>query len=111
MMTPQFSSPELNYLLQLELAEGSYHSSEEALLAGMKALRQSRDVRRQCFDRLASIADGRAIVLDGDDALGEFLDAIDAEVDADLRAPACGYHRGRAMHPTSMSGLRLQQGA
>jgi hypothetical protein len=36
-MTLQFASAELNTLLQLELAEGSYRSSEEALLAGLKA--------------------------------------------------------------------------
>jgi hypothetical protein len=86
MMTPQFVSPELNHLLQLELAEGKYRTSEEALLAGLKALRQSRDVRSQLADRLASFADGRAIVLDGDDALGKFLDSIDTEVDAELHA-------------------------
>ena len=44
-MTPQFASAELNHLLQLELAEGTYRSSEEALLAGLKALRDSRDCR------------------------------------------------------------------
>jgi hypothetical protein len=85
-MTPQFASAELNRLLQLELAEGSYQSSEEALLAGLKALRESRDFRSQMTNRLASLADGRAIVIDGDDSLGEFLDSIDAEVDAELRA-------------------------
>jgi hypothetical protein len=71
---------------QVELAEGSYRSSEEALLAGLKALRESRDARRQLTERLASFQSGRAIVLDGDEALGEFLDTIDAEVDAELQA-------------------------
>jgi hypothetical protein len=85
-MTPQFVSTELNQLLQLELAEGSYHSSEEALLAGLKALRESRDAGRQLAYRLASFQDGRAIVLDGDEALGGFLDGIDAEVDIELQA-------------------------
>jgi hypothetical protein len=85
-MTPQFVSTELNHLLQLELAEGTYGSSEEALLAGLKALRESRDTRRQIADRLAAFQDGRAIVLDGDEALGEFLDTIDVEVDAELQA-------------------------
>lgn len=86
MMTPQFVSPELNQLLKLELAEGTYRTSEEALLAGLKTLRESRDFRRQLADRLGSFADGRAIVLDGDEALGEFLDSIDAKVDANLQA-------------------------
>jgi hypothetical protein len=84
-MTLQFASAELNQLLQLELAEGSYRSSEEALLAGLKALRDSRDFRSQMADRLASLQDGRAIVVEGDEALGEFLDAIDADVDAGLQ--------------------------
>lgn len=35
----------------------------------------------QLEDRLNSLIDERAIVLDGDDALAEFLDAIDAVVD------------------------------
>jgi hypothetical protein len=84
-MSSQFLSTELNQLLQLELAEGSYRSSEEALLAGLKALRESRDAGRQIADRLASFQDGRAIVLDDDQALGEFFDSIDAEVDAQLQ--------------------------
>ena len=85
-MMPQFVSTELNHLLQLELAEGSYHSTEEALLAGLKALRESRDAGRKLADRLASFQNGTAIVLDGDEALGEFLDGIDGEVDAEMQA-------------------------
>jgi hypothetical protein len=83
-MSPQFSSAELNHLLQLELAEGGYPSPEDALLAGLKTLRQSRERETQFADRLASLGDGRAIVLDGDDQFAEFLDAIDAEVDAEI---------------------------
>ena len=33
-----------------------------------------------------SFQNGRAIVLDGDKALGEFLDGIDAEVDVEVQA-------------------------
>jgi hypothetical protein len=84
-MTPQFASAELNRLLQLEMAEGVYQSSEEVLLAGLKVLRESRDFRTQMADRLTSLGDGRAIVLESDEALGEFLDAIDSEVDAERR--------------------------
>jgi hypothetical protein len=83
-MTPQFSSPELNHLLQLELTEGAYRSPEDALLAGLKTLRQSRERDSQFADRLASLSDGRAIVLDGDGQLADFLDAIDAEVDTEI---------------------------
>lgn len=85
-MTPQFASVELNRLLELELAEGRYRSPEDALLAGLRVLRESRDFRTQMADRLASLRDGRAIVLEGDEALGEFLDTIDAEVDTEMRA-------------------------
>ena len=83
-MSPQFSLPELNQLLQLELAEGGHRSPEDALLAGLKTLRQSRERDSQFADRLASLSDGRAIVLDGDGQLADFLDAIDAEVDAEI---------------------------
>ena len=85
-MMPYFASTELNHLLQLELAEGGYQSPEEALLAGLKILRQSRELQSQMADRLASLRDGRAIVLEGDEQLAEFLDAIDAGVDAELQA-------------------------
>ena len=81
-MSPQFVSAELNQLLQLELAEGMYQTPEEAILAGLRALRESRDLQLQMADRLASLQDGRAIVLEGDYELADFLDAIDAEVDA-----------------------------
>jgi hypothetical protein len=85
-MTPKFASAELNKLLQLEMADGFYHSSEEALLAGLKVLRESREFQSQLTDRLASLHDDRAIVIDGDDALGQFLDEIDDEVDSEMRA-------------------------
>jgi hypothetical protein len=85
-MMPQFASAELNRLLQLELAEGGYPSAEDALLAGLRILRETRDFQTQLADRLASLRDGRAIELAGDVALGDFLDAIDAEVDAEMRA-------------------------
>jgi hypothetical protein len=86
-VSPQFISAELNQLLQLELSEGQYVSPEDALVAGLRVLRENRESRAQFADRLASLRDGRAIELDGDNALGEFLDAIDSEVDAELRKP------------------------
>ena len=84
-MLPEFNSAELNQLLQLELSEGRYVTPEDALVAGLRVLRESRESRAQFADRLASLGDGRAVELDGDDSLGEFLDAIDSEVDAELR--------------------------
>jgi hypothetical protein len=85
-VTPQFDSAELNYLLRLEMAEGAYASPEDALMAGLRVLRERREFESQLSDRLASFADGRSIELVGDDALGEFLDAIDEEVDSELRS-------------------------
>lgn len=85
-MTPQFTSAELNHLLSLELADGIYRSPEDALLAGLKVLRESRSSHNEMADRLASLSDGRAVVLEGDGELSAFLDAIDAEVDAELSA-------------------------
>lgn len=84
-MLPQFSSTELNQLLQLELAEGRYGNPEDALVAGLRVLRESRESRLQLADRIASLQDGRAIELESDAALAEFLDAVDAEVDVELR--------------------------
>lgn len=83
-MTPQFASAELNQLLQLELAEGRYQSAEEALLAGLTRLRECRDFQIELSERLASLHDGRAVELHGDTELGQFLDAIDADVDAEI---------------------------
>ena len=79
-MIPQFESAELNQLLRLELTEGSYASPEDALTAGLRVLRERREFESQLADRLASFQDGRAFDLNGDEALGDFLDAIDAEV-------------------------------
>jgi hypothetical protein len=83
-MVPQFNSTELNQLLTLELAEGAYGSAEDALLAGLRVLREGREFRAQLDDRFASLRDGRAVELDSDESLGIFLDAIDAEVDAEI---------------------------
>lgn len=87
-MLPQFDSSELNQLLQLELTEGTYQSPEDVLLAGMRSLRERRMFQSQLSRRLASIRQGRGIVLKGDEALGNFLDEIDAEVDAERQAQA-----------------------
>jgi hypothetical protein len=46
----------------------------------------AENFRSQVADRLRAFQDGRAIVLDGDEQLAQFLDAIDAEVDAELQA-------------------------
>lgn len=85
-MTPEFSSTELNNLLQLEMSDGIYASPEDALTAGLRVLRERGEFELSMADRLNSFRDRRAAVLEGDAALGEFLDAIDDEVDAELRS-------------------------
>jgi hypothetical protein len=85
-MVPTFASAELNRLLQLEMAEGSYGSSEDALLAGLQTLREGRAFRAKLADRLSSFEDGRSVTLNGDEELEQFLNSIDAEVDAELRS-------------------------
>lgn len=84
-MTPQFISPILNSLLQRELDEGGYATVEDALVAGLQVLRECRQRNAEFADRLASLQDGRAIELNGDEELGALLDSIDAEVDAELK--------------------------
>jgi hypothetical protein len=84
-LVPQFSSDELNSLLQRELAQGEYQSPEEVLLAGLKLLRERREFQARLAERIGSVDNGQSIDLDGDNALAEFFDAIDAEVDAELQ--------------------------
>jgi hypothetical protein len=85
-MMPQFTSPELNKLLALELAEVSYPSPEDAILAGLKVLRDSRSFQAKLSERIMSLNNGRAISIDGEEALGEFFDAIDREVDVEIQS-------------------------
>ena len=87
-MLPNFTSAELNQLLQLELAEGLYHSPEDALLEGLKTLRERRAFQSQMTQRLASFDQGLATIANGDEALAQFLDEIDAEVDSELQLQA-----------------------
>lgn len=90
-MTPQFTSSELNSLLELEFAEGRYNSAEEAIFAGQRVLREHRETFAQVSARLRSLEDGRAIVLEGDQAMAEYLAAIDTEVDAEIRQQLASY--------------------
>ena len=84
-MSHAFVSSELNDLLHERLATGAYESDEEALLAGLQALNEweaaERNFREHFQRRCDSLRDGEGIVIEGDDALGPFFDAIDAEVD------------------------------
>lgn len=85
-MTPQFSSPDLNNLLQQELSTGGYESVEDALIAGLRILRENRERQAEFESRLSSLRDGNVITVESDQQLGAFLDEIDAEVDRELNA-------------------------
>lgn len=71
--------------MKLEMAEGAYQSPEDALLAGLRVMRENRSSRAELARRIESLSDGSAIILDGGEAFGEFLDSIDAEIDAELQ--------------------------
>jgi len=82
-------TPELQQLVQQELATGKYRSENEVLLEAMKLL-SGRDAHLKKFRedlqvRLDRLAGGEGIDLD-DDSLAMFLDYIEAEVNAELAA-------------------------
>lgn len=93
-MTTNLFSPELQQLVQAELATGEYASQEELLLEAMRLL-ADRNKRRQEFrERLRVARDqldrGEGIELDGDEALEAFFDEIKTEVNAELAAERKG---------------------
>lgn len=89
-MSNASSSPELNQLIQEQLATGRYQSDEDVLIAGLMALRElesrQSELRESIQRRREGIARGEGIVIEGDDAMGRFFDEIDAEVDRESAA-------------------------
>ena len=78
--------PDLERLVQQELATGKYKSEDEVLLEAMKLLRD-REIHFQQFRknlraRLDRLDRGKGTELD-DESLAAFLDEIEAEVDAE----------------------------
>jgi antitoxin ParD1/3/4 len=80
--------PDLQEFLRDVVAIGKYRSEEEVV---MEAIRRFRDanlrlgqLRGEIQAGLDSLDRGEGIEIDGDDALGEFFDGIEAEVHAQL---------------------------
>jgi Arc/MetJ-type ribon-helix-helix transcriptional regulator len=79
-------SPDLQQLLQEELATGKYKSEDEVLLEAMKLLRDREthlnQFRRNLKARLERLDRGEGQEFD-DDELAAFMDEIEAEVNAE----------------------------
>lgn len=86
-MIQHFGSSELNELVQEQFATGTFATEEDVLLAALRSYRdlatRRRAIRSELDRRSESVRQGEGTVLDGDAALGEFLDAIDREVDSE----------------------------
>ena len=89
MITTSFS-PELQQLVREELATGGYASEDELLLQAVRLLadrnRQRQELRRELQIGRDQLDRGEGIELDSDEALGAFLDEIEAEVNAEAAA-------------------------
>ncbi len=89
-MTSHLFSPELQQLVQAELATGEYASQEELLLQAMRLLADRSKRRQELRQELQIARDqldrGEGIELDGEEALEAFFDEIKAEVNAELAA-------------------------
>jgi antitoxin ParD1/3/4 len=83
-------SPELQQLVREELATGGYASEDELLLQAVRLLadrnRQRQELRRELQIGRDQLDRGEGIELDSDEALGAFLDEIEAEVNAEAAA-------------------------
>ncbi len=88
-MSHAFSS-EIQSLIQEELASGRYQSEDEVILDALRVLRASQQRRlqwkRDVEARIDSLERGEGIELEGEEALGEFFDEIEAEVNAEIAA-------------------------
>ena len=87
-MTTNSFSPELQQILQEELATGEYDSQDELLLEAVRLLadrnRRRQELRRELQIGRDQLDRGDGIELDSDEALGTFFDGIRAEVNAEL---------------------------
>jgi len=85
-----FVSPELQQLVRRELATGRYGSENEVLLEAVRLLadrnRRREELRRELQTGRDQLDRGEGVELEGDEALGAFLDGIEAEVAAELAA-------------------------
>ena len=81
---------ELQQFVQEELASGRYPSERELVVDAVRTLREARvredRLRAEIQARLATLDSGKAIPLADDDALKQFLDEIEQEVDREESA-------------------------
>ncbi len=86
-MAKTFSS-QLQDLIQSELAAGQYASADELLLEAVRLLaehnRRRRELRQEIQIGRDQLDRGEGIELESDEALGAFLEEIEAEVNAEL---------------------------
>jgi Arc/MetJ-type ribon-helix-helix transcriptional regulator len=80
----------LQQFVQEELASGHYPSERELVVDAVRTLREARvredRLRAEIQARLATLDSGKAIQLADDDALRQFLDEIEEEVDREESA-------------------------
>jgi len=80
-------SPELQQLLQQQMADGQYASADALLVEAVRLLahrnRRREELRRELQIGRDQLDQGQGIVLDDDEALEAFLDQIQAEVMAE----------------------------
>jgi len=81
---------EVQQFFQEELASGRYPSERELVVDAVRTLREARvredRLRAEIQARLATLDSGKAIPLADDDALKQFLDEIEQEVDREESA-------------------------
>jgi len=81
---------ELQQFVQEELASGRYPSERELVVDAVRTLREARvredRLRAEIHSRLVTLDSGKAIPLADDDALRQFLDEIEEEVDREESA-------------------------
>ncbi len=77
---PMMLPPDLQQFLQAEVANGKYSSADEALVAGVRLLRdrerQREELRRELDLGLAALERGDVVTLDGEGELNSFFDDI-----------------------------------
>ena len=77
---PTMLPPELEQFLQAEVASDKYSSADEALVAGVRLLRdrerQREELRRELDLGLAALERGDVVTLEGEGELNAFFDDI-----------------------------------
>ena len=82
--------PDLQQFVRREIASGHFASEDELVSTAVRFLRDSHaglgQLRAGIQARIASLDRGEGIAVDSDQAMGDLLDDIEAEVRRDLAA-------------------------